>query len=241
MALKGMVPWVGGGAAMAVGLVWAQRALNWRGALPRRSKAVAPELPDINLDPDVNLADRARDDALHDMGGLDDNGVDFDADTQRQPASIDDLDVTPTVGPLEHMVQGDEQYDAMDAEDVGTAWLRRATQSEPAEVVEPSDSLEGTMQVIDGDSALFDSDREDGFGSDQEGETLASNAGTHEDDVAAELPVGTQDAAGNVELHAPVNPPDGLDAPPTGALSTTIEEITRRHAALEADQRHSRR
>ncbi len=226
---------------MAVGLVWAQRALNWRGALPRKSKAVAPELPDINLDPDVNLGDRARDDALHDMGGLDDDEIDFDADTVRQPENIGDLDVTPTAGPLEHMIQGDEQYDAMDAEDVGTAWLRRATQSEPAELTEPNESLEGTHAVIDGDSALFGGDREDGFGSDQEGDALAPNAGTREDDIAAELPVGTQDAAGNVELNAPLNPPDGLNAPPTGALSPTNEEIARRHAALEADQRHSKR
>jgi hypothetical protein len=240
MALKGMVPWVGGGAAMAVGLVWAQRALNWRGALPRKSQAVAPELPDINLDPDVNLGDRARDDALHDMGGLDDDEIDFDADTQRQPASIDEVDVTPTAGPLEHLLPADEQYDAMDAEDVGTAWLRRATESESVELA-PDAALEGTQQVIDGDSDFFDSNRESGFGSDQEGEALAPNAGTHEDDVAAELPVGTQDAAGNVELHAPVNPPDGLNAPPTGALSPTDEEIARRHATLEADQRHSRR
>lgn len=241
MALKGMVPWVGGGAAMAVGLVWAQRALNWRGALPRRSKAVAPGLPDINLDPDVNLADRARDDALHDMGGLDGDDVDLDADTQRQPEQIDALDVTPTAAPLEHLTAGDEQYDAMDAEDVGTAWLRRATQSEPSEFAEPGDSFEGTHTVVDGDSALFGGDRESGFGSDQEGEAFAPNAGTHEDDVAAELPVGTQDAAGNVELHAPLNPPDGLDAPPTGALSPTNEEIARRHATLEADQRRSKR
>ena len=241
MALKGTIPWVGGGAAVAVGLVWAQRLLHWRGALPRRSKAVAPEIHDINLDPDVNLAARAHDDALHDMGGLDEDDIDFDADTQRQPSSVDELDVTPTAGMLEHVVAGDEQYDALDAEDVGTAWLRRATQSEPAEFGEPNEALEGTHEVIEGDSALFGGEREDGFGSDQEGEALAPNAGTRVDDVAAELPVGTQDAAGNVELHAPLNPPDGFDAPPTGALSPTNEEIARRHAALEGDTRHSKR
>jgi hypothetical protein len=240
MALKGMIPWVGGGAAMAVGLVWAQRALNWRGPLPRRSKAVAPELHDINLDPDVNLTDRARDDALHDMGGLEGDEIDFDADTQRQPENLDLLDVNTTAGPLEHVVEADEQYDAMDAEDVGTAWLRRATETEAAELEEPGESLEGTHDIID-DVTLFDTGREDGFGSDQEGETLAPNAGTREDDVAAELPVGTQDAAGNVELHAPINPPDAFNAPPTGALSPTDEEIARRHAALEADERQSRR
>ncbi|HTQ04236.1 MAG TPA: hypothetical protein VMI54_10275 [Polyangiaceae bacterium] len=198
-------------------------------------------MPDINLDPDVNLEDRARDDALHDLGGLENDEVDFDADTERQPANLDALDVNTTVGPSEHVIAGDEPYDALDAEDVGTAWLRRATQSDPAEMEEPNESLEGMHEVSAGDPSMFGADHEDGFGSDQVGEAFAPHAGTRDDDVAAELPVGTQDAAGNVELHAPINPPDAFGAPPTGALSPTDEEIARRHAAHAADERHSKR
>lgn len=241
MALKGTIPWVGGGAAVAVGLVWARHALNWRGRLPRSSKAASPELPNVNLNPDADLDDRARDDALHDMGGFENDEVDFDADTERQPSSLDAVETAVTAGPIEHVVPNEEPYDAMDPEDVGTAWLRRATETEVSEAADPGESLEGMHEVLEGDPAFFGSEREDDFGSDQEGAALAPHAGTHEDDVAAELPVGTLDAAGNAELHAPVDPPDAFEAPPTGALSPTNEEMARRDAAHEADQRHSRR
>jgi hypothetical protein len=82
--------------------------------------------------------------------------------------------------------------------------------------------------------------REAAYGVDREGQPLAPYAGTHDEDVAAELPVGTLDPNGNAELHAPVNPPDGLGAPPTGTLATTDEEIARRARTAEATRRTPR-
>jgi hypothetical protein len=141
-----------------------------------------------------------------------------------------------TVDSAEHLRPGDEPYDAVDAEDVGTAWLRRATQSEPLEESDPND-IWGTQVII---PELDASGREAAYGRDQEGTPLAPYAGTHDEDVAAELPVGTLDESGNAELHAPVLPPDAFGAPPTGALSPTNEELARR-AAAEASRLRSRR
>ena len=234
---------------MAAGFLWARRSAGSRGALPRparkatgRPRTDPSHLRDINLDPDVNLDAIARRDALHDMGNLRED-VDFDVDTKRQPVNVDPsiFDVDATVGPDEHAVPAEEPYDALDAEDVGTAWLRRATQSETTEEQDATEALEGTHEVIEGDPVELELMREERFGSDQFGEELAPNAGTHDADIAAELPVGTFDAAGNVELHAPQNPPDALEAPPTGALSPTDEEMARRDAAHAADQRRTRR
>ena len=209
-----------------------------QGAAPARD---ASRLRDINLDPDVNLDAAARADALHDMAE-DDGDADFDADTVREPVDIDGSnEVSATVGPHDHVVPADEPYDALDAEDVGAAWLRRATQAEPGEDLDLNEALEGMHEITDGDITLAELDREDAYGSDQTGEALAPHAGTHDADVAAELPVGTLDSAGNVELHAPLNPPDALEAPPTSALSPTDEEMARRAAAHAADQHRSRR
>jgi hypothetical protein len=198
-------------------------------------------LRDINLDPDVNLDAIAREDALNDMGVLDEEG-DFDADTKVDPIDVDaEFDAFATVGPNEHAVPAEEQYDALDAEDVGTAWLRRATASDLREEPDVTEALEGTHEVIEGDPSALDLAREDAYGVDQPGEPLAPYAGTHDADIAMEIPVGTLDYAGNAELHVPLNPPDALEAPPTGTLSPTEEEMTRRDAAHAADQRRTRR
>lgn len=246
MAWKSTIPWVGGGAAFAVGFLWARRTKGPRGALPRLSPDVALEptsaagsLQDINLDPDVNLDEIARRDALHDMGDLNDD-VDFDVDTKRRPVNVDMAsDVNTTVGPSEHAVSPDEGYDALDAEDVGAAWLRRATETESSEEPDVMDALEGTHEVIEGDPSLLDLAREEPYGADQLGAPLAPYAGTHDVDIATELPVGTLDEAGNAEFHVALNPPDALEAPPTGTLSPTDEEMARRDAAHRADQRRS--
>jgi hypothetical protein len=218
--------------------------------LPRLSQDVAPGtktsdvgLPDIDIDidPDVDLDDIARQDALHDMGNLDED-VDFDADTTRQPILLDtSLGVRVSVGRNEHVVTGDEGYDALDAEDVGTAWLRRATETEPGEALDVTDVLEGIHEVIEGDPSLVELAAEEDYGVDQPTAPFARYAGTHDVDIAVELPVGTFDAAGNAEFHVPLNPPDALEAPPTGTLSPTDEEMARRDAAHRADQRRSPR
>ena len=244
---------VGGGAAMAAGFLWARHVIGPRGPLPQASrhasgkrKADPAGLPDINLDPDVNLDAIAHRDALHDMGGLnDDDDADFDADTKRAPMTVEPAEeVAMTAGPNEHAVPNDEPYDALDAEDVGTAWLRRATGSETTEEPDATEALDGMHEISEEselDIELLDLEREQRFGADQPGEPLAPYAGTHDADVAAELPVGTFDAAGNAELRVAPNPPDALEAPATGALSTTEEEITRRDAAHALDQLRTRR
>ncbi len=249
MAWKATIPLVGGGAAVAAGFLWARHVIGPRGPLPQASrrasskhKSKPADLADINLDPDVNLDAMARSDALHDMGDLND-GVDFDADTKRAPMAVEPPEeVEMTVGPNEHAVPGDEPYDALDTEDVGTAWLRRATQSETTEEPDAIEALDGMHEVTEESEAeLSDLERERPYGADQTGEPLAPYAGTHDADIAAELPVGTFDAAGNAELRVAPNPPDALEAPATGALSTTEEEITRRDAAHALDQQLTRR
>jgi len=242
MAWKATVPWLGGGAALAVGFVWLQKALRWRESSPRVSQAAPPsEVSDINLDPDVNVDfdEIAHSNALHDIGDLDlGSSADFEWELPPEVGAPDDTGVT--VGPSEHTIMADEPYDALEPEDVGTAWLRRATQSETSEEFDVADALEGVQQIIEGDPSLADSNQQARFGVDQEGQPLAPNAGIRADDVAAELPVGTLDAAGNAELHESDNPPDGLGAPPTGTLSPTLEEIERRAREHAADRKRSR-
>ncbi len=261
MAWKSTIPWLSSGAVVALGYLWARRTPGSRGGLPQLSRDAArggqkSELRDINFDPDVNLDAIAHADAVHDMGRLDDN-ADFDAHTRGEAldrrdldldldfdvdVDVDQLEMNATVGPNDHTVPADEPYDALDAEDVGTAFLRRATQVEPSEDLDVNEALEGTHEIIDGDPALMDLARESGdYGINRTGESLAPYAGTYEEDVAAELPVGTLDSAGNAEFHAPLNPPDAFAAPPTSTLSPTEEEMARRDAAHVADQHGSRR
>lgn len=183
----------------------------------------------LDLDGGERLDAIAREDALHDMGESD--ADDFDLDTAAEPEDLDirELDAAETVGALELPTAQDEPYDAVDAEDVGTAWLLRATQATPPVGWSAEDVLEGNGHVIEPRFDESDDERrESAYGTDQEGAPLADHAGTHEDDLAAELPVGTQDAAGNVELRNDPNPPDALGAPPTGQLSLTAEELARR-------------
>ena len=244
-----------GSAAMA-GLVWAGRSLVAR--VTRRGQGSSPTAPAraadagwegealdaiaqrdsvhdmreghaVELDESVRLADRAREDAFHDMG--EDGTVELDGDTRADPEDIEIEDIEPeeTVGALELPTAQDEPYDAMDAEDVGAAWLLRATQATPPVGWNAADVLEGSGHVIEPNFDTSDGLRsEDAFGSDQEGAPLADHAGTREDDIAAELPVGTLDREGNAELRNDANPPDALDAPPTGQLSLTAEELARR-------------
>lgn len=248
---------IAGSAAMA-GLVWAGRSLVTKVTRGRRAPEPASTpsvetveagwegeaLDDIaqrdslhdmreghavELDRGMRLDDMARDDAFHDMG--EDSSAELELDTRADPEDIDvqDLEAAETVGALELPAAQDEPYDAVDAEDVGTAWLLRATQATPPVGWNAQDVLEGSGHVIEPHFGVSDAmGPESGYGSDQEGAPLADHAGTHEDDLAAELPVGTLDAEGNTELRNDANPPDAFDAPPTGQLSPTAEELARR-------------
>jgi len=171
----------------------------------------------------------ARHDALRDLGV--DEDTDFDIDTQSDPEDIDELDLGPTVAFTEHEAVQDEPFDALDAEDVGTEWLLRATQTTIQEGPNAAEFLDGMHTVDDPNLDEGEDPRESEYGSDQEGAPLAPYAGTHDEDVAAELPVGTMDATGNAELHTPANPPDAFGAPPTGELALTEEELTARRSA----------
>lgn len=218
-----------GGAAIA-GLVWAGRAWAARlrgakaGQPPISEAAPATELVDRGWEADA-LDDVARRDALLDMN---ERAVsDFDFDTRADPEELAEAERGRTVDALEHPVLPDEPYDALDAEDLGVEWLFRATESSGPSGPAPSELLDGMHEV---DVTLLDGEdpRESNYGSDQEGAPLAPHAGTHDEDVAAELPVGNIDAEGNTELHAPASPPDALGAPPTGELAVSEEELLRR-------------
>jgi hypothetical protein len=245
---------IAGSAAMA-GLVWAGRSLFTRrkpqGPAPEAAPGPAPaDAPADRADAGWEgeaLDDVARRDALHDMREGQALELDIDFDGRAEPAAAeaaqvdddiadDDLDIEieevdfgETVGALELPTAQDEPYDAVDAEDVGTAWLLRATQTTPPVGWNAHDVLEGGGHIIEPSyGASDDLGSERGYGSDQEGAPLADHAGVREDDVAAELPVGTVDRAGNMGLRNNANPPDALDAPPTGQLSPTAEELARR-------------
>jgi hypothetical protein len=169
----------------------------------------------------------ARDDPRDRREERDEDGL--EADDDPEDIDIEVLDFGETVGVLELPTAVDEPYDAVDAEDVGAAWLLRATQATPPVGWNAHDVLEGNGHVIesrDGASDAMPSER--GYGRDQEGAPFAEYAGTHEEDLAAELPVGTVDAEGNVGLRTNPNPPDALGAPPTGQLSPTAQELARR-------------
>jgi len=256
--------WLSGGMALSAGLVWLGRVRRWRGDLPRtgqigadeeeaklarraRLEAKADEIVREErmarssiIDEVSQLCDAARNDALRDMHASEDEELGLDADTRREPQEIGWLETGGTVRSTEHVGAQDEPYDAVDAEDAGSEWLLRATQSAPSSGRDPVDVLEGT-DIFDVSRTEPITATEEKFGSEPEREPLAPHAGTAEEDIAAQLPVGTVDDAGNVELHAPILPPDALDAPPTGALSPTEEELTRRAGARRAAIRKAAR
>jgi hypothetical protein len=249
--------------AFSAGLVWLGRALRARGLLPQRGQiepearerrerlarlsATADEIArdeQIALDERrsaliaeaAELDDAAREDALRDLhaGGDDEPALEFD--TRRDPDDIDPSEVLETARSTEHVGSHDEPYDALDPEDVGAEWLLRATASAPLAGRDPIDALEGTI-VFDPPVPDPSVVTEDAAKSGRSGEPMARHAGTREDDIAATLPVGSVDDAGNVELHAPILPPDALNAPPTSTLSPTEKELARRAAAREAARR----
>ncbi len=149
MAWKTSIPWFGAVATFAAGYVWVRTMRGRRAASPHASQS-APLLTELDeiteedlLPVELDLEELAREDALNALApSLDGRAADDELD---DPATWEDVDVDDsgdhvvTVESAEHLRPGDEPYDAVDAEDVGSAWLRRATQSEPLEESDPND------------------------------------------------------------------------------------------------------
>jgi hypothetical protein len=200
MAWKSMSPLITGSAALAlgVGFVWLKRSFGRKSEPALRAFEVhtlrpgrfepGAFAPEPMLDGEA-LEQAARIDALHDLGGdedeLDDGEAELDAvaeddeldlDTARDPQDIDGAALTEMTRPAAHAQFAEEPYDALDAEDVGTEWLLRATQAEHVERPSTSEPFQGghvfdpalgegdRESMLDRDSA-FDSDS--AFGSDQ--------------------------------------------------------------------------
>jgi hypothetical protein len=117
------------GAAATVGFVWLSR-----GARSRRRSA----LPATPSEHPPTSDEVARADALHDLEG---SGEDLPELGLVQSVEVEEVDVRsldeePLAG--DEPVLGDEHYDAMDPEEMGSEWLRRATESaEPPSTQSP--------------------------------------------------------------------------------------------------------
>jgi hypothetical protein len=135
------------GAAATMGLVWLLRLFRrtpvereeWDSP-PDDEKGREPgELPKtaLTFPDDVEEDLTAADDARHDIGE-----EPLDLDTASEPEDIDG-ERMETVHTHEHPRLSDEPYDALDADDLGTEWLFRATESSPPErLLTPEELLE---------------------------------------------------------------------------------------------------
>jgi hypothetical protein len=139
MVWKHSVSWLASGAAATVGFVWLSRLFRQRAAEREAwdsppvdvQQDPPPELPKAALTfPDDVLEDEvvAARDARHDIGE-----EPLDLDTADEPEDIEISDDAATVHAQEHPIAPEEPYDALDADDLGTEWLFRATESHPAE------------------------------------------------------------------------------------------------------------
>jgi hypothetical protein len=120
-------------AGATLGFVWLART---RSRLARTRPRLAREpLPVFDAD------EVAHDDALRDLEHDGENvELDFVDSEELEPTEFRSLDQeTPT---------GDEQYDAVDPEDMGTEWLRRATEAPPISPLEAEPPV-----VASGDTA----------------------------------------------------------------------------------------
>jgi hypothetical protein len=118
---------IAAGAAATFGFVWLTRTRAKRMLLPAPAERFG-----------VDLDEAARADALHDVG-------DHDAleDIEVEP---DDVEPVRT-GPFdEERFSLDEPYDAVDPEDIGTEYLRRATEAPP---IHPEEQFKEDETVAD--------------------------------------------------------------------------------------------
>jgi hypothetical protein len=113
------------GAAATAGFVWLSRSFGSR----RRLSTPEPSAPHDKL---ATPDDVARADALRDLR----SDGDLSESSGEEPIDVRSLDEEPLAG--DEPVLGDEHYDAIDPEDIGTEWLRRATEApEPASNPQP--------------------------------------------------------------------------------------------------------
>jgi hypothetical protein len=108
------------GAAATFGFVWLSRS-------SRARRHLAPPTTESERAPTPDEIARA--DALHDLEGSGEDpaelGLDEPADLE--PMDVRSLDQEPLAG--DEPVAGEEHYDAVDPEEIGTEFLRRATES----------------------------------------------------------------------------------------------------------------
>jgi hypothetical protein len=117
------------GAAATFGFVWLSRT-------SRAQRRLMPPPTPREHQPTPDEA--ARRDALHDLEGNGEGLPDLalDETTDLEPIDVRSLDEEPLAG--DEPVAGDEHYDAIDPEELGTEWLRRATESsEPPSTPNP--------------------------------------------------------------------------------------------------------
>ena len=153
MAWKTTIPWFGAVATLTAGYVWTRWARARRPGLPQASQTATPKLlPDeipalpfakLELDLDAMAEDDAQRAMEPERSFLE---PELDIDWDDPEIDVDDSGTTAHV--TEHLHATDEPYDAVNAEDLGAAWLRRATQSEPLEAADPEGTWEGAT-IID--------------------------------------------------------------------------------------------
>jgi hypothetical protein len=143
------------GAAASFGLVWLTRMLRrapvereeWDS--PPEDKGREPgELPKAALafPDDVEDDFVAAEDARHDIGE-----EPLDLDTADEPEDVDVAEGMETVHAHEHPRVADEPYDALDADDLGTEWLFRATEASPPErPLTPDELIEQAAREANG-------------------------------------------------------------------------------------------
>jgi hypothetical protein len=145
MHWKRSVSVIASGAAAAAGLVWLVRGFRkapvereeWDS--PRDALGAGPaELPKpaLTFPDDVEEELMAADDAREDIG---EDALDFETSTD--PDDVDAAERMETVHTHEQRRLSDEPYDALDADDLGTEWLFRATASSPPERVATAEEV----------------------------------------------------------------------------------------------------
>lgn len=120
---------VAAGAAATFGFVWLSRSAR------ARRRLAPPPTPSEHL---TTPEEVARTDALRDLedSGEDPEELGLAASGDVDPIDMRSLDQEPLAG--DEPVPGDEHYDAIDPEEMGTEWLRRATESsEPPSAPNP--------------------------------------------------------------------------------------------------------
>jgi hypothetical protein len=133
------------GAAATFGLVWLMGLVR-RKPVEREEWDSPPKEPEprelpkaaLTFPDDVEEDLVAAEDARHDIGE-----EPLDLDTANEPEDIDAAERMETVHTHEHPHLADEPYDALDADDLGTEWLFRATETAPSErTLTPDELLE---------------------------------------------------------------------------------------------------